>query len=444
MSTTPATTRATAPGTDPATGTAPAPVRAGRIPVPALLRVREFRRYWTGQSISSVGDQVTAIVLPLVAVGTLHADAGRMGLLTAAGWLPSLLFALPAGTWADRRGNRRRVMIAADLGRAVLLLTVPVAYVLDVLTLTQLFTVAFAMGTLSVLFDVCNAHLFVAVVPGGRYVEGNSLVSGSRAMSAATGPGIGGGLVQLLAAPLALVTDALSFVASAFALGRIRPTEPPAEPRERGALAAGLRFIRTTPVMRASLLGTATVNLFTFMIAALFVLYATTTLGLSAGLLGAVLSAGALGGLLGAAVTGRITRRIGLGRTAVLGLVAYPAPLLLVPAAGGGRWTVVGVLLAAVFGSGVGVMILDITVGSLFAAVVPDRLRSRVTGAYQAVNFGIRPLGSVLGGVLGSTLGLRPALWVAAVGALTSFLWLLPSPIPGLRTLPDRQEQDGI
>ncbi|GAA2747153.1 MFS transporter [Kitasatospora cinereorecta] len=412
---------------------------AGRRLIPALLRVAEFRRYWTGQTISAVGDQVTGIVLPLVAVGTLHADAGWMGLLTAAGWLPSLLFALHAGTWADGRSDRRRVMIAADLARAVLLLTVPVAYLLDVLTLTQLFAVAFVMGSFSVLFDVCNAPLFVAVVPNGRYVEGNSLVNGSRAMSSAAGPGLGGALVQVLAAPLALVADALSFVASAFALGGIRPTEPPPEPRAPGRISAGLRFITTTPIMRAALLGTATVNLFTFMIAALLVLFATTELGLSAGLLGTVLSAGAVGGLLGAALTGRISRRIGLGRALVLGLIAYPAPLLLVPAAHGGTLPVVALLVAAVFLSGIGVMILDITIGSLFAAVIPDRLRSRVAGAYQAVNYGIRPLGSLLGGLLGSTLGLRPALWVAGIGALTSFLWLLPSPIPGLRSPADAE-----
>ncbi|PBC76448.1 putative MFS family arabinose efflux permease [Streptomyces sp. TLI_235] len=416
----------------------------GRRLIPALLRVTEFRRYWTGQTISAVGDQITGIVLPLVAVSTLHADAGRMGLLTAAGWLPSLLFALHAGTWADGRSDRRRVMIVADVARAVLLLTVPAAHLLGVLTLTQLFVVAFVMGGFSVLFDVCNAPLFVAVVPNERYVEGNSLVNGSRAMSSAAGPGLGGGLVQLLAAPLALVADALSFLASALALGSIRPTEPPAEPRTRGRISAGLRFITATPIMRAALLGTATVNLFTFMIAALFVLFATTELGLSAGLLGTVLSAGALGGLLGAGLTGRISRRIGIGRAVVLGLIAYPAPLLLVPAARGGTLPVVALLLAAVFLSGIGVMILDITVGSLFAAVIPDRLRSRVSGAYQAVNYGIRPLGSLLGGVLGSTLGLRPALWVAAVGALTSFLWLLPSPIPGLRSLPDAQEEKGL
>ncbi|GAA1069775.1 MFS transporter [Kitasatospora arboriphila] len=418
--------------------------RRGRRLIPALLRITEFRRYWTGQTISAVGDQITTIVLPLVAVSTLHADAGRMGLLTAAGWLPSLLFALHAGTWADGRSDRRRVMIVADIARAVLLLTVPLAFLLGVLTLTQLFVVAFAMGTFAVLFDVCNAPLFVAVVPDGRYVEGNSLVNGSRAMSSAAGPGLGGGLVQLLAAPLALVADALSFLASAVALGSIRPAEPPAEPKARGRISAGLKFITTTPIMRAALLGTATVNLFTFMIAALFVLYATTELGLSAGLLGAVLSAGALGGLIGATVTARISRRIGIGRAAVLGLIAYPAPLLLVPAARGGTLPVVALLLAAVFGSGIGVMLLDITVGSLFAAVIPDRLRSRVSGAYQAVNYGIRPLGSLLGGVLGSTLGLRPALWVAAIGALTSFLWLLPSPIPGLRDLPDAQEEKGL
>ncbi|WP_354643437.1 MFS transporter [Kitasatospora camelliae] len=413
---------------------APTPQRTGRIP--ELLRDTPFRRYWTGQAISALGDQVTMLVVPLVAVTVLHADAAQMGYLAAAGWLPHLLLALYAGGWADRRSRRRSVMIAADLGRAALLLTVPAAFLLDALTLPQLYAVVLGVGVLSVFFDVCNPPVFVALVPTERYLQGNSLVNGSRAVSFAAGPGLGGLLVQLLAAPLALVADALSFLASALFLSRIHPVEPPAEPAARGAVLAGLRYIRRSAVVRAALLGTATVNLFTFMIAALFVLYATTELRLSPGLLGAVLGAASFGAILGALVTTRVARRIGVGPAFLLGLLLYPLPLLLVPAAHGPAPLAAAMLFAAEFGSGLGVMLLDITGGSIFAAIVPDRLRSRVSGAYQTVNFGVRPLGSVLGGTLGTLLGLRPALWVAAVGAALSFLWLVASPIPRMRTLP--------
>lgn len=428
--------------------TAPAPDRSvpGPTPttppstamrwLPGLLQEVAFRRYWTGQTISGLGDQISSLAIPLVAVLAVHADAVQMGYLAAATWLPSLLFALHAGVWADRRTHRRRVMIAADLGRFALIATIPLAYAFDALTLAQLYAVALAAGTLSVLFDVCDAPLFNSLVPPDRYVEGHSLINGSRAMSQVAGPSIGGVLVQILSAPLALLADALSFAASALALSRIAPVEPPAERKAHGQLAAGARFMTRSPMMRAALLATATVNFFTFMLAALFVLYATTVLHLDPGLLGAVLGAGAVGGLLGALCATAVTRRIGVGPTFILGTVLFPAPLLLIPAAHGTTPVVLAFLFAAEFGSGLGVMWLDIAGSSIFAAIVPDNLRSRVFGAYRCVNFGTRPLGSLAGGALAATIGLRPTLWVAVLGALTSFLWLLPSPIRRLHTLP--------
>ncbi|MCA1223037.1 MFS transporter [Streptomyces sp. 8L] len=413
---------------------------AARIPglprIPGLLRDRAFRRYWSGQGISLLGDQLSSIAIPLIGVLAVHADAAQMGYLTAASWLPNLFFALHAGGWADRRAHRRRVMIAADLGRAALIATVPCAYALHALTLVHLYVVAFAAGTLAVFFDVCDAPLFNALVPPDRYVEGNSLTNGNRAMSQVVGPSVGGVLVQLLSAPLALLGDALSFVASALFLSRIAPAEPPPARGAPGRLAQGRRFIARSPVVRASLGATATVNLFTFMVNALFVLYATTTLGLSPGLLGTVLGAGAVGGLLGAACAGPLAGRIGIGRTFILGCIAYPAPMLLIPAAHGPAPMVVGLLLAAEFGSGVGVMWLDVAVGSILAGGVPDDLRSRVFGAYRTVNYGTRPLGSLAGGALAGSIGLRPTLWIAVAGALTSFLWLLASPVRGLRDVP--------
>jgi MFS family permease len=409
--------------------------RAGRLArrIPPLLRDRPFRRYWSAQTISMFGDQVSSIALPLAAVLALHAGAADMGYLSALEWLPSLLFALPAGAWLDRRGHRRASMIVADVGRFLLLGSVPVCYALGVLSLPQLFAAAFGAGTLSVLFTVSDAVLFVALVPQDQYVDGNSLVYASRALSFVAGPSLGGLLAQLLSAPVAIGADALSFLGSALFLSRVRPVEPPPGPGGRGAVLAGVRFIRGSGIVRASLLAVATINFFTLMFFTLFVLYATRTLGVHAGLLGLVLGAGAIGGVLGSAVTGRLSRRLGVGWAYVLGCVGYTVPLALVPLAGGPREVVLALLFGAEFVSGFGVMVLDISIGSIFAAVIPNELRSRVTGAFQAVNYGTRPLGALVGGAAGTLLGLRPTLWIAVGGATLGVLWLLPSPLPRFR-----------
>ena len=408
---------------------------AGRVArrVPPLLRDRPFRRYWGAQTISMFGDQVSSIAMPLAAVLILHAGAADMGYLSALEWLPSLLFALPAGVWVDRRGHRRATMIAADLGRFAVMASIPVCYGLGVLSLGQLFAVAFCAGTLSILFSVSDATLFVSLVPADRYVEGNSLVYASRALSFVGGPSLGGLLVQLLSAPVAIAADAVSFLGSALLLHRIRPPEPPPVPRSRGSATAGARFIRGSGVVRASLLAVATINFFNLMFFALFILYATRALHVRAGVLGLVLGAAAVGGVLGAALTGRLAAAIGVGRAFLAGCVLFTAPLLLVPLARGPLPVVLALLFLAEFGSGFGVMVMDISVGSIFAAVIPDELRSRVSGAFQAVNYGTRPLGGLVGGALGTVIGLRPTLWIATVGGLAGFLWLLPSPVPRFR-----------
>jgi MFS family permease len=409
--------------------------------IPPLLHENAvFRRFWLGQTISLFGDQVSLIAVPLVAVLVLDANAAQMGYLIAAELMPNLLFALHAGAWVDRRGRRRQTMIATDLGRAGAIATIPLAYGLDVLTIEQLYVVAFLVGSLSVLFQVSYASLFVSIVPREEYVSANSLLAGSRAFSFVAGPSIGGVLVQLVKAPVALLVDAVSYLFSAFYLGSISPVEPPTEPAERGHVVAGIRFVLGNPTMRASLLATATINLFNFIFWALFILYAVRSLHVRAGTLGLVLGAGAVGGIIGSIVTTRLGRRIGIGPAFLFGCILFPVPLLLVPLAGGPKPLVLAMLFLAEFGSGLGVMILDISAASIFAALVPHRLRSRVSGAYTLVNYGVRPLGSLIGGLLGSSIGLRPALWIAAAGAVAGFLWLLPSPVAQMRDLPDSAE----
>ena len=414
-----------------------------KFALPRPLRDFAFRRFWLGQTISLFGDQITMIALPLAAVLALDAGPAQMGLLGAASLVPNLLFSLHAGAFVDRRGFRRQTMIVADLGRALLLATIPVTYALDVLTLTQLYAVAFVTGAFSVFFFVSYNTLFVSMVPRESYVEANSLLAGSRAFSFVAGPSVGGVIVQVLSAPFALAADAVSFLASAYYLGSIHPEEPPTEDSADDRVTAGLRFIWRTPTLLASLLATATINFFNFVFFALFILYATRSLHVRPGVLGLVLGAGAIGGLIGSVLTGRLSRSLGVGRVAVLGSFLFPVPLLLVPLAGGPKPVVLALLFLAEFGSGLGVMIFDISVASIFQAVVPDRLRARFSGAYTFVNYGVRPLGSLVGGILGSTIGLRPTLWIGAAGAIAGGLFLLPSPMPHLHTLPETAEESG-
>jgi len=406
--------------------------------IPSLLRDnRAFRVYFAGQSISLLGDQVSLIALPLVGVLVLHATPAEMGYLTTVALLPNLLFSLHAGAWVDRRGRRRQTMIAADVARAALLATIPIAYAFGALTFAQLYAVGFLSGVAGVMFNVSSSTLFISLVPRERFVEANALENGSRAASFVGGPSLGGLLVQLLSAPAALIADAASFLGSALSLARITPDEPEVEQVERGHLTAGIRYVVRSPIVRPALGAVTTVNFFNFIFFALFTLYAIRYLHVQPGVLGVVLGTGAVGGVLGALLTGRIVRRVGVGPAFILGCVLFPVPLVLVPVASGPRWVILGCLFLAEFGSGFGVMLVDISYGSISAALVPHRLRARVSGAFNLVNYGVRPVGAFVGGLLGSVIGVRETLWIATVGAIAGFLWLLPSPMPALKELPE-------
>lgn len=410
---------------------------------PSLLReADDFRRLWLGQTVSVFGDEVSRIALPLVAVLVLGAEAAEMGTLTAAGLLPHLLLSLAAGVWLDRVRRRRLVMIWADVGRALLIATVPLAFVLGVLTITQLYVVTFLVGAMTVAFDLSWSTVFVSVVPRERFVDAQSLLHGSRSLAYVGGPSIGGILVQVLGAPLAVAADAISFLGSSVFLRRIRSPEPPVEP-ERGTLRdqlmAGLSFVATDPIVRPVLLSAATINLFNLAFTALVILYAMTFLGVSPGALGLALGSGAVGGLLGAAIAARIGRRIGLGPAYALGCVLFPLPLVLIPVAHAGlpMPVILALLFGSEFGAGLGVMILDINVGAILSARYPDRIRSRAYGAFRFVNYGVRPLGALLGGALGSALGVREALFVTSIAAALGVLWLIGSRVLALRDLPE-------
>ena len=406
---------------------------------PPLLRQPEFLKLWSAQAISQLGDQVTLLALPLVAVLTLDASAAQMGLLTAAELMPHLLFSLFAGVWIERRSHRRKLMIAADIARAGLLASVPLAAAFDVLSFPQLYAVAFAAGSFAVLFDISWATLFPAVVPRRDLVDASSKFSLSRALSFVLGPSLAGFLVQALTAPVTLLVDAFSFVGSALFLGRIRTEEPSPERDGNGVirnLRDGMRFVLRDDLIRADLGCAATVNLFNFVFAAIFILYATRELGVAPGTLGIALGLGAIGGILGALVAPPLERAIGIGPSVVLGSVLFPAPLILVPIASGSELRIGVMLGTAEFFSAVGVMIFDVSAASMLFLRTPDRIRARTAGTFRFVNYGIRPIGALLGGALGTAIGLQTTLWIGVLGALLGVVWLFFSPIPRLREAP--------
>ncbi|MFE2019100.1 MFS transporter [Streptomyces sp. NPDC059499] len=407
----------------------------------SLWRNPRFRRFWAGQSISEFGDRITELALPLVAVTALGASANQVAWLTALIWTPNLLGIL-LGAWVDRRVHKRRLMVLADLVRGAVLLSLPVAYLLDAVSLGQLYAVALLTGAAAVLFSTAYPPFFVQLVPRSSYVEANSKLSTSRSVSYVVGPAVGGGLVQALTAPVAVVVDALSYLASAFLIGRIplaelrADTDETAVPSLLRRAREGLAFVGRHPVLRAGLGCAATVNFFTFVAGSgLMVLFASRVLGLSAGVIGLAMGIGSTGALLGAVIAPRVSRRIGVGRSIVVGAVLFPAPIAIAACAGGPLWVCAGALAAAKFLSGVGVMLFDVNLNSLQTSVIPDGMRSRVAGAYSTLNYGLRPAGAIVGGLLATVFDLRTALLVGAVGGALSLLWLLSSPIPRIHSL---------
>ncbi len=400
---------------------------------PHVLRDTDFRRFFVGQLVSLLGDQASVLAIPLTAVLVLHAGPAQLGLLTAVGILPSLLFSLSVGAKIDRRGRRRQTMLFADAVRAVAVLSLPITYVVGHLTLTQLYVVAFVVGTLDVTFAVAYQALLVAMVNRKDYLAANSLLNGSRSLAEVVGLALGGALVGLLTAPVALVLNALSFVVSGTQLARIHPVEPPGDTSTARSVKGGISWIRGNPAVRTLLLSTATTNLFAFIGNALLVLYASQALGLNPTVIGLVFGVGAIGGVVGAATCRRVERRLGLGRTVLLASFVFPLSMLLYPAAHGTTLTAALILGAGEFLAAVAALWFDISIGAVFAQEIPDQLRSRVAGAYRTVNHGIRPVGALLGGFLGTQVGLRTALLVSAVGAIWGALLCIRPAVLNLR-----------
>jgi MFS family permease len=410
----------------------------------SLWRDRRFRTFWSAQGVSEFGDRITELALPLIAVTMLDASPSQVGFLTAAVWLPNIA-SLFIGTWVDHRRDKRPLMIAADLFRTVVLLSLPVAYWLDVLTLGQLYAIAILAGTAQVVFGTAYASFFVRLVDRDHFMEANSKLSATRSISFMAGPAVGGLLVQWLTAPVAILVDALTFVFSAVQVSRLKiepgTPETSEEPLLRRA-AAGMRYVLKHPYLSRSLGSATTVNFFNLMAMALLVLFASRNLGLSAGVIGLAFGIGASGGLLGAVAATPLSRRFGAGPLIAFGAVVFPGSIAIAALAGGPTWLKAVALAGAEFIGAFAVMCFDVPLNSLQAAVIHDHMRSRVAGAFSSINYGIRPLGAVVGGFLGTWIGVRETLLVSAAGGLLSVLWLIGSPIIRTRELTGLEPPD--
>jgi predicted MFS family arabinose efflux permease len=405
-----------------------------------LRRNPDFLKLWAGQAISELGSTVTREAIPLLAVLTLGASPFEMGILSALGGLPALVFGIFAGVWVDRL-RRRPLMIAADLGRAILLGLIPLTAALGMLHIELVYGVMILAGLLGVFFSTAYRAYLPALIERSQLVEGNSKLALTSSLAEVGGAGLAGVLVQVIGAPFAILLDALSFLVSTVSLLLIRKPEPPVQPSlEQPSVlreaAEGLRAVSGRPVLRALLGAAATSSLLGNIFAPLYGLYAIRELGLSPAALGLTIALGGVSGLAGSLLAGRALRRFGLGPTLVSMLALTTLTALLIPLSGsipGSGLFFLG--LAQLLGDGLDT-IYSIHSISLRQSVTPDRLLGRVNASLELVSSGVAPLGALLGGVLAVGIGVQNALYIAALHGLLASLWILASPIWRMRNIP--------
>ncbi|ACU35389.1 MFS transporter [Actinosynnema pretiosum subsp. pretiosum] len=406
----------------------------------SLWSHRDFRRLWVGDTISQFGSSIGYTVVPLLAAGALAATPFEMGVLSAATTAAFLVIGLPAGVWVDRL-RRRPVMLTADLVRAALLLSVPVAWWAGVLTLAQLVVVSLLVGAATVMFDVAYQSYLPALVGRDQLVEGNTKLQTSQSVAHVSGPSLAGFAAQAFGAANGVLATGVGYLVSAWALLRIRTAEPEPDRAARTGLAKeigeGLRFVFGDRSLRAIALCTATANFFGSAGLALQVLFLTRHLDLSEGAAGLLLSVAGAGGLLGAVTAGWWTARFGQIRTIwLILLVTNPLGLLIPLAAPDWR---LGLFVVGELAVAYGGLVYNIAQLSYRQARCPDRLLGRMNASIRFVVWGVIPLGGLLGGALGGWIGIVPTLWIGFGGQALAGLWVFFSPLRGQRDLAEAQ-----
>jgi len=392
---------------------------------------------WTATTVSSLGTSATTVILPLIAVSTLHASVFNVGVLAALGTSAWLLFGLPSGVWVDKV-SRRSLLVVCDLARAAALASIPVAYALHVLTLIQLFLVAFAVGTASVFFGVAAQSFIPQVVEANRLLTANSRLQSSRTVATIAGPAIGGWLVQLLRAPAALMLDVSSYLISASCLSRIKGVGHGQPMAVKASMVQqvrqGVAYVWRSQTLRPLALMAASFNLWSTAIGALQIPFLVRTIHVEPGYAGMLMAIEAPGALLGSMLVGRLNGRFGNARTIAISVVAGPLAALLIPLTTRGA----GIIL---FALGAAVLALFTVVSSIVTrvyrqATVAPELISRVTAVNRFISWGVMPIGGLLAGSLSTVVGIRAALLCLAIGmAVLTPLAFFASPLRGTRDL---------
>ncbi len=413
---------------------------------PSLWRQGDFMKLWSGQTISQFGDEITLLAIPFVAILTLGADAFEMGILGVVRFLPWIAFTLPAGVWVDRM-RRRPILIGADLARAAVLASIPIAFLGGWLTMIQIYVVAFLAGTLEVFFDVAYQSYLPSLVERDELVEGNSKLELSRAGSSVMGPTIAGFLIELVRAPFAIAFDAISYLGAALFVAFIRRPEAGPAPHDPAGGArpsmwqearAGLGYVAGSPYLRNIAACTGTINLFGNIGEVVAILYFVNVLELSAGMIGLIFAIGNIGVLIGALTGGRLAKAFGTGpiiiATAALSGVAF----LLIPLAPRDNpfwFLVVGGIIG-----GFTTVVYNVNQVGLRQAITPNGMMGRMNATMRLIVWGTIPIGALVGGVIGTVIGLQAALWVSAIGAFLGFLPVFFSPVRTLREIPAQVE----
>jgi len=411
-----------------------------RINLGNLWTHRNFRRLWFSDTVSQFGNTFTGLALPSIAILTFHAAPFQMGILLAVGFVPYPALGLFVGVWADRY-RRRRIMIVSNLGRMLTLGSIPLSFLLGIFSFLQIFIVAFVNGVLSVFFDTAYQAYLPVLVDRKDLIEGNQKLQMSASAAQVSGPGIAGFVYDAIGGALTIAFDALGYLASTLSLISINKQEDKKEPNLNdpppdffGEMKEGIHVLTDNPILKRIAGSTATSNLGTNMLGAVFLIFAYDHLHFSPGTVGLIGTIGALGFVAGVLLTGRITARLGVGVSLAVtsgsGFLALATPLA--------QYGYPFLVLATVgFFSSVMVPLYNINQVSLRQAITPNRVQGRMNATMRTIVWGTIPAGSIIGGVLGGTIGVVNTLYAGAfVGGLAT-LWILLGPVVKIRKQPE-------
>ena len=406
-----------------------------------LWRHPDFLKLWAGESVSVFGSQVTVLAVPTVAILILHAGPFQVGILSALEFLAFPTLGLVAGVYADRL-RRRPIMIICDVGRALALGSIPVAFLLNLLTLEQLYFVALLTGIFTVFFDVSYQSYLPALVDRPNLIEGNTKLEITRSTAQVAGPAVAGFLIQWIGGAKAVAVDALSFFLSAIALASIKKPEPEPQPSTASGTSGfipemreGIDVVFRNPILWRIAACTATTNLGSNMVfGAVFLVFAYRQLHLSAAVVGVVFALGSVGALAGAFLAGWVARTLGIGPTLGVTIIVGGLALLATPLALVGAPALV--LATTGFIEGLTIPVYNISQVSLRQAITPDRVQGRMNATMRTIVWGTIPLGAFIGGILGTSIGLVQTIVLGGILSTLAASWIFLGPVIRLREQP--------